>query len=224
MKNLERICTKFNLIFFNIIIILLGFLLFSFTLSLTKNYIVLFLDLLLLVLLTYNERNNKYIRFITDFSVIYFLASWIISLLIIPVYSMEIKGFFLDSLKFLLFILYLVLVIVVLQKIKKESFGVKKYTLNKLRKDNIYIYKNRNIKKIKQYIENQNILNNSNEYEILKDNLLPKTKDNLEDYVRLEYLRFYKNRNSQKIWDFTDEEFIFLIIHVIILVLAIFVR
>ena len=224
MKNLERICTKFNLIFFNIIIILLGFLLFSFTLSLTKNYIVLFLDLLLLVLLTYNERNNKYIRFITDFSIIYFLASWIISLLVIPVYSMEIKGFFLDSLKFLLFILYLVLVIVVLQKIKKESFGVKKYTLNKLRKDNIYIYKNRNIKKNKQYIENQNILNNSNEYEILKDNLLPKTKDNLEDYVRLEYLRFYKNRNSQKIWDFTDEEFIFLIIHVIILVLAIFVR
>ena len=223
MKRLERIFTKFNLKFFNTIIIFIGFLIFSFGLLFTKNYIVLFIDLLLLFMFSYNYKTNKYIISVLNFIILFFLVSLLISFLTIPVYSIEIKDTFMIILKFLLFIFYLFLIIFILKE-KDMQIIENKYTLNQLRRDNIYHFKTKKKKEFNKYILKNEISKDSSQYEILENNLLPTIKNELENYVRVEYLRFYKNKSIKRILNFSEEEFLFLIIHVIILILSIIVR
>ena len=51
-----------------------------------------------------------------------------------------------------------------------------------------------------------------------------KVKNDLEDYVCLNYLRFYKNKKYNKKNIFDSLNIVFISIHVIILLLSIFVR
>ena len=89
----------------------------------------------------------------------------------------------------------------------------------KLYSINIFIFKEKENKEIDNYIKNNNINLLSDYYKVLKDNIDEKSKNELEEYVWINYLRFYKNRRfvKKEVFDYVD--IIYIGIHVIMLLL-----
>ena len=100
----------------------------------------------------------------------------------------------------------------------------KKYTFRELREKNMLLFKNKTKKAIADYVENQNIELNSDYSNLLENNLDDKSLNDLEEYVWLNYLRFYKHKRYDKEVLFDKLNLVFLIIHVIILLLVFLVR
>ena len=106
---------------------------------------------------------------------------------------------------------------------KLQKRRLKKYTFKELRERKIDDFKRINQEIVNEYLKTYNILKDSDYYKVINDNYLNKTKEDLEEYVWINYLRFYKNKKYQKV-RLDKTNFLFLGIHGIILLLVLLVR
>ena len=107
-------------------------------------------------------------------------------------------------------------------EIKKIKHG-KKYTFKELRSKKEREFRNKEEIKINNYLKEENIPLGSDYEKVIKDNLDNLTNNKLDKYIWTNYLRFYKNQKNHIVRKIDKFNFLFLLIHVIILILS-FVR
>lgn len=224
--KLKKIHDKFNVSDLNNLLLVISLIPLIISLYITNNIFVIIMICCLVYLLSTNLKNNKYIRFLSNFLGIFILGYLFLKYLDLSFINFDIKNIYLLFIKILLLIDYLLIVFISIKNkklkiIKNKQRKLKKYTFKDLRKEKREIFKKENILMINEYIKNNNIKEKSDYYKVINDNLENKISYNLEEYVWINYLRFYKNKRFNKRNIFDKMNFVFLVIHVIILLLAI---
>lgn len=213
----------------NNILLVISLVLLIISLLYATNVLILVLIFIFIYELSSHLTENKYIRFLSNFLGILLFGYLSMYFLDLSFINFDIKNVFRIVIKILLLINYFLIVFVDIKRkklkiIKGRKGKKKKYTFKELRGEKIDYFKTENIKTFDTYTKNNNINLRSDYYKLLKDNLDNKTANDLEEYVWLNYLRFYKNKKYNRRNVFDKMNFVFILIHVIILLLAIFVR
>ncbi len=172
----------------------------------------------------YIHSKNKITSFLTYISGILLIAFLFLNLTNLNILQFNFNKYLFLTLKILLVLDYIIIILKEIKnkKIKYLKGKKKKYTFKELRKRKIDSLKKRNKVLIDNYLEEENINLKSNYAKLINDNLDYLTKNDLENYIQIEYLRFYKNKNNNKSFDRFGV--FFLSIHVIILLLCLLVR
>ncbi len=218
IKKLHDNITLTNL---NSITLLITLILLSITLIVVKNIYLLIFIYILIYELFYHSR-NKSIWFMTNISGILLLGFIFISL---NLNIIDIKNVLLILVKISFFLSYLLIVIKEIKNKKIKYFKLKhgKYTFKELRKKKIGKFKETYLNEINNYISENKIEEGSDLQGLIKDNLDNLASNKLEEYVYMNYLRFYKNQVNVKFkLDYIN--LLYLVIHVIILILSLLVR
>ena len=224
LKNDE----DFEILNLHSLVILISFILFIISLFFLKNIILVIVIYLLLLYLSTKFNNNvvKLICCILPFIIFGYLILHFIKFNLVKKESFIV---YLYIIKILLFSDYLVIIYLYFKNrnknsIKNNKLKLKKYTFRELRKQNINKVININKKYIDKYIKNNDIDTDSDYYKVINDNLKNKSINDLEEYIWINYLRFYKNRRNNHFNIFSKYNFVFLGIHAIILILVLVVR
>jgi len=199
------------------------------TLICTNNLIIFILIFIFIYELSSHIKNNKYTRFLSNVIGIILFGYTLITISGINFLNNHAINIVNLIIKIVLFIDYLLIILVSIKEkklkiLRKNSRNIKKYTFKELRNKKYNLFKENNLKEIDLYLEDNLIDKSSDYYKVIEDNIDNKTKNDLEEYVWMNYLRFYKNKRYNKTNIFDKLNFVFIIIHVIILLLAIFVR
>ncbi len=217
--------TRINLDNLNIIILIISIFFYLTSIIITKNIFIIFILFLIDFLIFINSIRNKYITFLNAL-----LPVIIISFVLLTYISLNLPFDYIRLyrliIKILLIIDYLVLIINIINKrhIIYIKGSKRKHTLNELRKKNINKYQDDNLDYINKYIIDNDIDIKSDYYKVICKNIKLKTIDDLEEYVTLNYLRFYKNKKYSHRNIFDKLNLAFLGIHVIILMLVFLLR
>lgn len=227
--KLKKKHDSINLIDLNNILLIISLIIFSFSLYYANNIFIFLLIFLLLFELSSHLQDNKYIRFISNFIGIILLAFLFLYFLDLSFFKLNIKLIFKIFLKVLMIIDYVLIVFVNIKRkklkiIKNKKRKIKKYTFQELRNQKREYFQRENLTIIDKYINDNNIQKESDYYKVINDNLNNKAASDLEEYVWINYLRFYKNKRYNKRNILDKMNFIFILVHVIILLLAIIVR
>ena len=195
---------EFNLLKVNYLVITISFILFTFGLFFVKNiYLFIIIYLLLLYISKYFDKGI--IKLICSITAIILFGFFLINFIHIYFIKNEIFKTFRIILKILYLINYLCLLFYYYKLRKKNDIKNNHRTFKKLRKDKYELFKHQIEDEINYYIEE-------------------KTRFELEKYIWVNYLRFYKNQKFRRYLYFNIYDFIFLTIHVIIFILILFVR
>lgn len=224
-KKLKKKHDEISLNNLNIITLLLAFIIFLIAIYCTKNIFILIIIYLLIYELYYHTK-NKSIQFLTDISGILLLGYFFINLLNISIFDIDFKKYLLIIVKLSFVLDYLFIFI---KEIKKKKIEVKrikhgkKYTFKELRSKKEREFRNKEEIRINNYLKEENIPLGSDYEKVIKDNLANLTNNKLDKYIWTNYLRFYKNQKNHIVRKIDKFNFLFLLIHVIILILS-FVR
>lgn len=208
----------------NIFVVLLSFILFIISVYYLNNiYLIILLYLLLLYLSTkFYNGSIKFISILLPLIICGFIA---INLIKFNIFRSETHTVFLLVIKILMIVDYFCIVIEFFKNKKlKQKRIVNQYTFKELRRKNINDAINYQKEYVSNYINENNIKDDSDYYKVITDNIENKAKNDLEEYVWVNYLRFYKNKGLQSKSEFDLFNIVFLFIHVIILLLILFVR
>ncbi len=223
-KRLKKIHDKIDIKDLNIIILLSSIILYLLSVIYANNILILILLYLLDYELFYHLQNYKFLRFINSILPIIIIAYFLLSYLDLSFIPFDFLKLILLVIKILLFVFYVINVFLIIKerniKYVKGRKKLRKRTFNELRKREIDKFKKENLDYQKKYILDNNISIESDYYKVIKDNFKNKTINDLEEYVYLNYLRFYKNKKYNKRNIFDKLNIVFLIVHVIILLLA----
>lgn len=229
---LERIKNKHDNIELdnlNNILLIISLIFIFISLIFVKNIFVIILIFIFIYELSSHVTNNKYVTFLSNFLGIFLLSYILIYFLELSLFKFDIKKVIINFIKVILFTNYFLIVFLNI-KIKKvkilksKNKNKKKYTFKELRKEKIKYFQETTKTVVDNYIKKNDISKKSDYYKVLNSNINNKAKNDLEEYVWINYLRFYKNRKYNRKNIFDRMNFIFILIHVIILLLAIFVR
>lgn len=218
---------EFNIYKVNNLVVYISFFLFLVSLFYIKNaYLLIIIYLLILNLAKYFDK--VFIKLVNYLLPIFLLGYLLITYTNIFIIKEEVYFIFLLIIKVLLILDYIAILLEYNKKKKIKSFKLfkknrKKYSFIELRKKNIDKFKNIVKDKFDSYIKEHKIDLNSDYYKVINDNYETKYRDELEEYVWINYLRFYKNQSNKK-EKLNFYNFVFLGIHVIIFVLALIVR
>lgn len=225
-KKLITKLKEFNLEKINSLVLIISFILYLLNIYLVNNKYILIINYWFIYYISLKNK-NKIIRFFKDITGILLLGFFFISLLNLNVFILDYKYYIFLIVKLSFLITYLLLVIknIKIKKIKylKIRKG-SKYTFKELRRKKIDDFKDKETKEINSYLERENILVNSEYAKLIKDNLDNLASNELENYIWMNYLRFYKNQKKKKNNNISKYDLVFLIIHVIILLLSLLVR
>ena len=229
LSKIKKIHNSINLIDLNNILLCISLITIAISLIKVSNLVIVILVFLFIYGIAIHLNDNKIIRFLTDVLGILVLSYFLIYFIDTSFVSVDIKNGFLFVIKVLSFISYFFITFHVIKNknlkvIKGKKINIKNYTFKELRSSKINGFRSDNIKIINNYINDNEIDLDSDYYKVINDNLNNKSKNDLEEYVWINYLRFYKNKKYNKTNIFDKFNFIFILIHVIILLLAIFVK
>jgi len=223
LKKLKN--ENINLNDLNIGIFLLCFIIFIISLVLVKNiFIVIAISILLLFL--NKGKNSKIINFINSILPIILFGNLLLWFLKYDIINLN--SILLNIIKLLLLINYFFFSFGYI-KLKNDN-ALKKnrklkniYSFKQLRDNNINRVKKYNQEEIDAFINKNNINTNSDYYKVIYENFENKCWIDLEEYVWINYLRFYKNKRLHKNRDLKIIDLVFFLIHVIILLLILIV-
>ena len=210
------------------LLLIFTLLLFLISLFFLKNIYVYFFIYIFLFDLTRHIKKNKYILPFNWIIGIFLIAFLFFNLLNLSFLSLDIKKIMEIIVKIFFFVDYFLIILLTIKDkkykiMKLQKRRLKKYTFKELRERKIDDFKRINQEIINEYLKTYNILKDSDYYKVINDNYLNKTKEDLEEYVWINYLRFYKNKKYQKA-SLDKTNFLFLGIHGIILLLVLLVR
>ena len=212
----------------NNIIIIISCILFIISLFYLNN-LVLMVIVYLLILYFSTKFYNNYVKFISCILPIVLFGFILFNSIKFNIVRSESYTIFSVVIKILLSIDYLLIIYEYLKEKKEKVLKVKKnkykkYTFKELRKLNLDKYKKLNMDNIEKYISDNNISSDSDYYKVIMDNYENKSKNDLEEFVWINYLRFYKNKRYIKNNYLDKYSIIYLLVHVIIFLIIIFVR
>ena len=228
LKKIKKKYDSFLMTDLNNLLLIFTLLLFLISLFFLKNiYIYLFIYIFLFDL-TRHIKKNKYILPFNGIIGIFLIAFLFFNLLNLSFLSLDIKKIMEIIVKIFFFVDYFLIILLTIKDkkykiMKLQKRRLKKYTFKELRERKIDDFKRINQEIINEYLKTYNILKDSDYYKVINDNYLNKTKEDLEEYVWINYLRFYKNKKYQKV-RLDKTNFLFLGIHGIILLLVLLVR
>lgn len=227
-QRLKKKHDSINLSDLNNILLIISIISLLISLICTNNLIIFILIFIFTYELASHIKNNKYVRFLSNFLGIILLGYTLIKLSN-TILNSNIINIINLVIKIILFLDYFLIILVIikdkkLKLLKKSNRNIKKYTFKELRSKKYNQFREDNLKEIDLYLEENLISKDSDYYKVIENNIDNKTKIDLEEYVWMNYLRFYKNKRYNKTNVFDKLNFVFIIIHVIILLLAIFVR
>ena len=227
LRRLINKFKEFDIYDLNIYIIVLCFV--AFFLSLWfGNSIYMYILMTLLVFYISKKIYNNFIMFLLIMLLFLLVGYIILSNISVPIFKGDVLNIINTLIKLWLSVSYTILIYLLINKKKvKESKSFCKrfkfYTFKELRKRNYEFFKDKNKEIVDKYSKKNNISLTSDYYKVLNNNIEEKSKDELEEFVWLNYLRFYKNRRYFKRQLFEFENIIYVLIHIII-VLLIYVR
>ena len=228
---LDRIRDKideFDVYELNNIIVIISFILFLISLYFVKNvYLIIVLYCCLLYLSRLYEKSI--IKFICSLLPIIILGYFLIHFIHFTFIKDETFKTFRLIIKIMLGVNYTAILYyyfknkkVKLEKLfKKKSY---KYTFKELRKKNLNRFRENINNRVDNYIDSNNIKLDSDYFKVIENNIDNKVNNELEEYVWINYLRFYKNQKFKKENIFNVYNLVFLLIHVIILIIILIVR
>lgn len=227
-KKIKKKYDSFLMTDLNNLLLIFTLLLFLISLFFLKNIYVYFFIYIFLFDLTRHIKKNKYILPFNWIIGIFLIAFLFFNLLNLSFLSLDIKKIMEIIVKIFFFVDYFLIILLTIKDkkykiMKLQKRRLKKYTFKELRERKIDDFKRINQEIINEYLKTYNILKDSDYYKVINDNYLNKTKEDLEEYVWINYLRFYKNKKYQKV-RLDKTNFLFLGIHGIILLLVLLVR
>ena len=227
-KKIKKKYDSFLMTDLNNLLLIFTLLLFLISLFFLKNIYVYFFIYIFLFDLTRHIKKNKYILPFNWIIGIFLIAFLFFNLLNLSFLSLDIKKIMEIIVKIFFFVDYFLIILLTIKDkkykiMKLQKRRLKKYTFKELRERKIDDFKRINQEIINEYLKTYNILKDSDYYKVINDNYLNKTKEDLEEYVWINYLRFYKNKKYQKA-SLDKTNFLFLGIHGIILLLVLLVR
>lgn len=228
LKKIKKKYDSFLMTDLNNLLLIFTLLLFLISLFFLKNIYVYFFIYIFLFDLTRHIKKNKYILPFNWIIGIFLIAFLFFNLLNLSFLSLDIKKIMEIIVKIFFFVDYFLIILLTIKDkkykiMKLQKRRLKKYTFKELRERKIDDFKRINQEIINEYLKTYNILKDSDYYKVINDNYLNKTKEDLEEYVWINYLRFYKNKKYQKV-RLDKTNFLFLGIHGIILLLVLLVR
>lgn len=228
LKKIKKKYDSFLMTDLNNLLLIFTLLLFLISLFFLKNIYVYFFIYIFLFDLTRHIKKNKYILPFNWIIGIFLIAFLFFNLLNLSFLSLDIKKIMEVIVKIFFFVDYFLIILLTIKDkkykiMKLQKRRLKKYTFKELRERKIDDFKRINQEIINEYLKTYNILKDSDYYKVINDNYLNKTKEDLEEYVWINYLRFYKNKKYQKA-SLDKTNFLFLGIHGIILLLVLLVR
>ena len=228
LKKIKKKYDSFLMTDLNNLLLIFTLLLFLISLFFLKNIYVYFFIYIFLFDLTRHIKKNKYILPFNWIIGIFLIAFLFFNLLNLSFLSLDIKKIMEIIVKIFFFVDYFLIILLTIKDkkykiMKLQKRRLKKYTFKELRERKIDDFKRINQEIINEYLKTYNILKDSDYYKVINDNYLNKTKEDLEEYVWINYLRFYKNKKYQKV-SLDKTNFLFLGIHGIILLLVLLVR
>lgn len=228
LKKIKKKYDSFLMTDLNNLLLIFTLLLFLISLFFLKNIYVYFFIYIFLFDLTRHIKKNKYILPFNGIIGIFLIAFLFFNLLNLSFLSLDIKKIMEIIVKIFFFVDYFLIILLTIKDkkykiMKLQKRRLKKYTFKELRDRKIDDFKRINQEIINEYLKTYNILKDSDYYKVINDNYLNKTKEDLEEYVWINYLRFYKNKKYQKA-SLDKTNFLFLGIHGIILLLVLLVR
>ena len=198
--------TKFQVSNLNLILLILSFILFASCIYITNNIYFIILLYIYLFFLYKSSSITKVTLFLTNISLIMIIGWFLLQFLILDFLPFDILKYLRILIKVLLLLDYFLIIAKEIKgkNIKYVKGGHIKRTFFELRKRNIKKFYKKNKDLVNDYVELNDVDNESDYYKVLKDNLEYKTKNDLEEYVWLQYLRFYKNKKYIRkiIWHF----------------------
>lgn len=227
-KKIKKKYDSFLMTDLNNLLLIFTLLLFLISLFFLKNIYVYFFIYIFLFDLTRHIKKNKYILPFNGIIGIFLIAFLFFNLLNLSFLSLDIKKIMEIIVKIFFFVDYFLIILLTIKDkkykiMKLQKRRLKKYTFKELRERKIDDFKKINQEIVNEYLKTYNILKDSDYYKVINDNYLNKTKEDLEEYVWINYLRFYKNKKYQKA-SLDKTNFLFLGIHGIILLLVLLVR
>lgn len=227
LKKLIKRYNELDIYDLHTIIVILCFFLFLIGLIFGKT-IYLFIAMYLVVLFLSKYFSNKVITFLISSLPFLLIGAMALPFFSLSYFKVELLNIIYIFIKSWLGISYVILIYFFFKK-KKRRFvkhfrkRFKYYSFQELRNRNYNQFKERNKDILEGYVEKNNINRSSDYYKVMENNMDEKSKTDLEEFVWINYLRFYKNkRNFRKnVFDFINV--IYLVIHIII-ILLIFVR
>lgn len=228
LKKIKKKYDSFLMTDLNNLLLIFTLLLFLISLFFLKNIYVYFFIYIFLFDLTRHIKKNKYILPFNWIIGIFLIAFLFFNLLNLSFLSLDIKKIMEIIVKIFFFVDYFLIILLTIKDkkykiMKLQKRRLKKYTFKELRDRKIDDFKRINQEIINEYLKTYNILKDSDYYKVINDNYLNKIKEDLEEYVWINYLRFYKNKKYQKA-SLDKTNFLFLGIHGIILLLVLLVR
>lgn len=228
LKKIKKKYDSFLMTDLNNLLLIFTLLLFLISLFFLKNIYVYFFIYIFLFDLTRHIKKNKYILPFNGIIGIFLIAFLFFNLLNLSFLSLDIKKIMEIIVKIFFFVDYFLIILLTIKEkkykiMKLQKRRLKKYTFKELRDRKIDDFKRINQEIVNEYLKTYNILKDSDYYKVINDNYLNKTKEDLEEYVWINYLRFYKNKKYQKA-SLDKTNFLFLGIHGIILLLVLLVR
>ena len=228
LKKIKKKYDSFLMTDLNNLLLIFTLLLFLISLFFLKNIYVYFFIYIFLFDLTRHIKKNKYILPFNWIIGIFLIAFLFFNLLNLSFLSLDIKKIMEIIVKIFFFVDYFLIILLTIKDkkykiMKLQKRRLKKYTFKELRERKIDDFKRINQEIVNEYLKTYNILKDSDYYKVINDNYLNKTKEDLEEYVWINYLRFYKNKKYQKA-SLDKTNFLFLGIHGIILLLVLLVR
>ena len=227
LLRLKTIRNNINLSNLNNSLLIISLIMFTFSIYFLNNKYWFLVIIVLLYELYNHTKKNKYLKLIMDISFIITLGYFLLTFIDLSFFNFNILKYIKILIKVLFLVTYFWIIICEISNKKIKHLKRKKKSgrsFNELRKSKINYYKEKRSDYINSYIKEHNIDATSDYYKLIKANLASKTKEEMEEYIKLEYLRFYKNRALVKKNIFDKFNIVFLLIHVIILLLVILVR
>ena len=223
LKNLINKYNELDIFDVNNLVIILCFFLFIISLIFGNN-IYMFILMYFMLLFLSKYFSNKIVVFFISTLPLLIMGSIILQFFSFNILKIDIIYILYILIKIWIGISYIVLIFLFLKKkkikiLKSFSKRFKYYSFKELRKRNYELFINKNKDIVDKYVKNNNINLLSDYYKVVKNSIDEKSKNELEEYVWINYLRFYKNRrdNKKEIFEFTD--IIYIVFHVIILLL-----
>lgn len=224
-KKIINKIKNFDLNKINIFVCLISFIIYLISIYLVKNIYLLIIIYSFLFIL-YSKINYKIVEFLVYMLGILLISYIFINLLNLNIFILDYKKIFMIVIKLFYFFSYFFILVFNIKNKRKEYLKIrkgKKYTFKELRNKKYNQFKNNELVKINDFIDKQKI--NNSEYEkIIRDNLSNLTDEELDKYIWVNYLRFYKNQKKQKNNNISKSDLVFLSIHGIILLLSFLVR
>ena len=210
----------------NICLLIVSLIMLAISLILTRNIYLMIVIYLFIYEVYYHQKKDKYISFLTSILPISLFACFLMRYIDLSFVKFDVLNIIKVIINIFMFVDYF---LIIFKEIKAKNLkyikrGNRKRTFNDLRRNKIKDFKIANLENIKVYQEEHSIDIKSDYYKVLTDNFSNKVKNDLEDYVHLNYLRFYKNKKYNKKNIFDSLNIAFISVHVIILLLSIFVR